>query len=143
MWCTIVFWACGMYMLHSSGAGISVDYALAMQVLWCRIYRISQSSIYTEFVLGIINATMNLKQYGPLTLICVETNQPDSWFKMAVLGCRSLVLVSIIIIRRRRWRNPGYSQRSWNFENAICDRACENQPCERKKMPIFSVFAVS
>ena len=25
----------------------------------------------------------------------------------------------------------------------ICDRACKNQPCERKKLPIFSVFAVS
>ena len=25
----------------------------------------------------------------------------------------------------------------------ICDRACENRPCERKKLPIFSVFAVS
>ena len=36
---------------------------------------------------------------------------------MAVLGCRSLVLV--IIIRRRRWRNQGFSQRSENFEN-VC-----------------------
>ena len=25
----------------------------------------------------------------------------------------------------------------------IWDRACENRPCERKKSPIFSVFAVS
>ena len=24
-----------------------------------------------------------------------------------------------------------------------CDRACENRPCELKKSPIFSVFAVS
>ena len=37
---------------------------------------------------------------------------------MAVLGCRSLVLV-IIIIRIGRWRNPGFSQGSENFEN-IC-----------------------
>ena len=26
---------------------------------------------------------------------------------------------------------------------AICDWACKNQPCECKKSPIFSVFAVS
>ena len=25
----------------------------------------------------------------------------------------------------------------------ICDRACKNLPCECKKSPIFSVFAVS
>ena len=36
---------------------------------------------------------------------------------MAVLDCRSLVLVITIIIRR--WRNPGFLQRSENFEN-IC-----------------------
>ena len=38
-------------------------------------------------------------------------------FEMTVLDCRSLVLVSIITIRR--WRNPSFSQRSENFEN-IC-----------------------
>ena len=34
----------------------------------------SYSSIYTMFLLGIINAVMNLKQFGPLVLIRVETN---------------------------------------------------------------------
>ena len=43
------------------------------------------------FVLGIINAMMNSKQFGPLVLICVETNWPSNCFTMAVLGCRSLV----------------------------------------------------
>ena len=57
----------------------------------------SHSSILIMFVLVIINAMMNLKQFGPLVLICVETNWPGSSFAMAVLGCRSLVLVIIII----------------------------------------------
>ena len=39
---------------------------------------------------------MNLKQFGPLVPICVETNWPGSWFAIAVLGCRSLALVVII-----------------------------------------------
>ena len=30
-----------------------------------------------------------------------------------------------------------------NYIIVICDQACENRPCERKKSPIFSVFAVS
>ena len=38
----------------------------------------SYSSIYAMFLLGIINAMMNLKQFGPLALICVETNWPGS-----------------------------------------------------------------
>ena len=44
------------------------------------------------FVLGIINAMMNLKQFGALVLICVGTNWPSSCFAMAVVGCRLLVL---------------------------------------------------
>ena len=47
------------------------------------------------FVLGIINAMMSLKQCGLLVLISVATNWPGSGFAMAVLGCRSLVLVII------------------------------------------------
>ena len=35
---------------------------------------------------------------------------------MAVLGCRSIVLVIRIIIRKR-WRNLGFSQSAENFEN--------------------------
>ena len=54
----------------------------------------SHLSIYTMFVLRIINAMMNLKQFGPLVLICLETNWPGSWFAMAVLGCRSHVLIA-------------------------------------------------
>ena len=69
------------------------------------------------FVLVIINAMMNLKQFGLVVLICVETNWPGSRFARAVLGCRSPLLV--IITRIRRWRNPGFSQRSENFGN-IC-----------------------
>ena len=46
------------------------------------------------FVLVIINVMMNLKQFVPLVLICVETNWPGSWFAMAILGCRSLVLIN-------------------------------------------------
>ena len=46
------------------------------------------------FVLGIINAMTNLKQFGPLVLICVETNWPaaGSWFAMAII-----IIISIII----------------------------------------------
>ena len=56
------------------------------------------SSLYTMFVLGIINAMMNLKQFDLLGIISIETNWPGSWFAMAVLECRSLVLVSKITI---------------------------------------------
>ena len=44
------------------------------------------------FVLGITNAMINLKQFGPLVLICVETNWPGSWLAMAVHGCRLIVI---------------------------------------------------
>ena len=50
------------------------------------------------FVLVIINAMMNLKQFGLVVLICVENNWPGSRFARAVLGCRSPLLVIIIII---------------------------------------------
>ena len=35
-----------VYMLHSSGTGITVDSAPAMQALSCTIYRIRQSLVY-------------------------------------------------------------------------------------------------
>ena len=38
----------------------------------------SYSSIHAMFVLALINAMMNLKQFDPLVLICVETNWPGS-----------------------------------------------------------------
>ena len=47
-----------------------------------------------------------------------KTDLPSGRFEMAVLGCRSLVLVILMIIRKR-WRNPGFSQRSENYEN-VC-----------------------
>ena len=86
-------------MLHSlSGPGISVVSAPAMQALWSKGTELdSHPPIHTMFVLVIINAMMNLKQFGPLIVICVEINWPGSWFAMAVLGCRSPMLVIIII----------------------------------------------
>ena len=50
----------------------------------CRPYNLkgiesgSHSLIHTMFVLVIINAMMNLKQFGLVVLICVETNWPGS-----------------------------------------------------------------
>ena len=61
-------------------SGISVDSLLQQ----CRPYDLkgiesgSYSSIHTMFVLVIINAMMNLKQFGLVVLICVETNWPGS-----------------------------------------------------------------
>ena len=53
-------------------APLIVDSALALQALWLtRIEWDSYSFVYTMFVLGIINAMMNLKQFGPLVVICV------------------------------------------------------------------------
>ena len=54
------------------GAIISVDSALALQA--CDVTCIESDSycfVYTMFLLGIINAMMNLKQFGPLVVICV------------------------------------------------------------------------
>ena len=87
MWCTKVLWAYGMqaeYMFvcstHHISAWISVDSLLQQ----CRRYDLkgiesgSHSSIHAIFVLVIINAMMNLKQFGLVVLICVETNWPGS-----------------------------------------------------------------
>ena len=60
-------------------AGISVDSVPALRP--CDVTCIesdSYSSIYMMFLLGITNAMMNLKQFGPLFLICVESNWPGS-----------------------------------------------------------------
>ena len=60
-------------------SGISVDSAPAMQAYDLKgIESGSHSSIHTMFVLVIINAMMNLKQFGLVVLICVETNWPGS-----------------------------------------------------------------
>ena len=60
--------------------GISVDSAPAMQALYDLkgIESGSHSLIHTMFVLVIINAMMNLKQFSIVVLICVETNWPGS-----------------------------------------------------------------
>ena len=67
-------------MIHSSsGSGISVDSAPAIQALWSKgIESDSHLSIHTMFVLVIINAMMNLKQFDLLILICVEIKWPGS-----------------------------------------------------------------
>ena len=46
------------------------------------------SVIYTTFVLGTINSMMNLKQFSPIGLICVETKWPgvDSQWLYLVVG---------------------------------------------------------
>ena len=55
-----------------------------------------QSHLYNLCV-GTINAMMNLEQLiRPYILICVEAKWPGSRIAMAVLGCRSFVLVIII-----------------------------------------------
>ena len=46
---------------------------------------------------GLIMCTSYNGIYMPVVLICVETIWLGSLFAMAVLGCRSLVLVIIII----------------------------------------------
>ena len=38
----------------------------------------SHSAIYIIFVLGTINAMMNIKQFIPIVLICAETKWPGS-----------------------------------------------------------------
>ena len=67
-------------MVHSlSGSGISVDSAPAMQALRSKGMELDHHPpIRAMFVLVIINAMMNLKQFGPLVLVCVETNWAGS-----------------------------------------------------------------
>ena len=67
------------------GPDISVDSAPALQALKCNMYRIRQLLFY--FLLGIINAMMNLKQFGPTVFIRVETILPGSdsqWLYLVV-----------------------------------------------------------
>ena len=88
------------YMFLCSTHHISVWYLSRFLLQQCRPYDLkgiesgSHSSIHTMFVLVIINAMMNLKQFGLVVLICLETNWPGSSFARAVLGCRSLLLVT-------------------------------------------------
>ena len=88
LWCTKVLWACGIqseYMFvcstHHQGQHLVFQQTLLQQ---CRPYALkgtesdSHSFIYTMFVLVTINTMMNLKQFGPVVLICVETNWQGS-----------------------------------------------------------------
>ena len=59
----------------------------------------SHSTIYAIFVPDTINTIMNIKWFSCIVLIWVETQWSGSWFAMAVLGCRSLLLVIIVIDR--------------------------------------------
>ena len=63
------------------------------------------------FVLVIINVMMNLKQFGLVVLICVETNWPGSRFARAILGCRSLLLVNNINIKQKHTSNNSIAER--------------------------------
>ena len=83
VWCTEVLWAYGMqseYMFVCS----THHQGLVSLLQQCRPYDLkgiesdSHSSIHITFVLIIINAMMNLKQFGLLVLICAETNWPGS-----------------------------------------------------------------
>ena len=87
MWCTKVLWAYGMqaeYMFLCSTHHISVWYLSRFCSSNAGPYDLKgiesgcYSSIHTMFVLVIINAMMNLKQFGLVVLICVETNWPGS-----------------------------------------------------------------
>ena len=86
LWCTKVLWACSMqaeYMFVSSThhQGLVTQQILLQQRRPFDLKGIESdchSSIHKMFVLVIINAMMNLKQFGPLVLICVETIWPGS-----------------------------------------------------------------
>ena len=80
MWCTKVLWACGMqaeYMcicFTHIRADISVDSTPGLQA--CDVKCIesdSHSSIYTMFLLNIINVMMNLNQFGHLLTFKLRT----------------------------------------------------------------------
>ena len=76
VWCTKVLWARGMQS--------ECMFVCSTHHQGCRPYDLngiesdSDSSIHTMFVLVIVNAMMNLKQFGPLVLVFVETNWPGS-----------------------------------------------------------------
>ena len=53
----------------------------------------TQSHLYNLCV-GTITTMMNLKLFSHIFIIFCETRWPGSWFAMAVLGCRSLMLAS-------------------------------------------------
>ena len=70
-----------MFVCSTYHQGLVSRYILLKQ---CRPYGLkgtesdSHLSIYAMFLLGIINVMMNSKQFGPLFLICIETNWPGS-----------------------------------------------------------------
>ena len=44
-----------------------------------------------------------------MVLMCVETNWPGSLFAVAVLGCRSLVLLICNDDKKKNMENPNFS----------------------------------
>ena len=106
VWCTKVLWARGMQAEYMFVYSIHHQDLVSQWIMLqqCRPYDLkgiesdSHSSIHTMLVLVIINVMMNLKPFGPLVLIYVETNWPGSCFTMAILKCRSLVLIVVITI---------------------------------------------
>ena len=62
------------------GGGISEGFAQAMQAMWRKMYRTTQSlNFLYDLYAGTVNAMMN---FIPMVLIFVETNWPGSWFVM-------------------------------------------------------------
>ena len=55
------------------------------------------------------------------------------------------IIEQVLFSYRTKNQYPDGAKILQNFpcQNTVkCDRACDNRPCERKKSPIFSVFAV-
>ena len=108
-----------VYMLHSSGAGISVDSAEsapAMQALWCRMYKIKQSLIYLynvcwalsmlwwQFHLGLIcekltGQIVDLQWlYLVVVIIVIIICAPDNLFKSCgLLELKQSIKRSVIV----------------------------------------------
>ena len=73
----------------SGWLNFSVHSAPATKSMLCKMY--SSTEIFIQSICWALS--MQWWIYMPLILICVETNWPGGWFKIAVLDCRSLVLL--------------------------------------------------
>ena len=64
---------------------------------WWNLSRLCYSNshvMYKMYKIYNVNANSEFKNdFTCVVLICVEINCPGNWFKMAILGCMSLVLV--------------------------------------------------
>ena len=52
-----------------------------------------------------------------LSLICVETNWPSSWFIIAVLGCRSLASNN----NKKKMNKSRFFTNIWKFQKCLCN----------------------